>query len=91
MSAQYAITSVSTETNKVLKVVDGTNNIIYSFPTGTGLVVENYSASAYDFIITHQNVGKLVIPVTAISILGGSAPNGSSYTTDFATFAGLLP
>jgi len=91
MSAQYTISSVSTAASKVLKVVDGTNNIIYSFPAGTGLVVENYSESAYDFIITHQNVGKLVIPVASINTIGGSAPNGSSYTTDFASLVALLP
>jgi hypothetical protein len=88
---QYSISSVSTATGKVLKVLDNTNNVIYSYPRGTWLIVESYSASVYNFIIAHKRMGKLVIPINAINDFSGTAPDGGNYQTDYATLIALIP
>lgn len=88
---QYSISSVSTASAKALQVLDNINSKIYTFPTGTGLFVENYSTSAYDFKIAHPMVGVLVIPIAAINDFSGTTPAGNDYLTDCATLQALMP
>lgn len=88
---QYSFSSVSTAGSKVLKVLDNTNSKIYSFPAGTGLIVENQSTSDYNFILTHQNMGRFVINITAINDFATVSPAGNNYKTDYASLVALLP